>query len=119
MPKSYKKLQKLLTFDNLMSQLDRKFNEIFDARRSNTTYSLADIFKSAFAMFSLKSPSLLSFQEQTRIERRNLKSIYRIGKIPADTQMRAVLDQIAPESVRDLFPFLFNRLRDAGVIKQY
>ncbi len=33
--------------------------------------------------------------------------------------MRAVLDQVAPESVRDLFPFLFNRLLDAGVIKQY
>lgn len=119
MPKSYKKLQKLLTFDNLMSQLDRKFKDISDTRRSNTSYPLADIFKSGFAMFSLKSPSLLSFQEQTRIERRNLKSIYRIGKIPADTQMRAVLDQVAPESVRDLFPFLFDRLRDAGVIKDF
>lgn len=119
MPKSYKKLQKLLTFDNLMSHLDRHFNDITDHRRSNTTYSLADILKSGFAMFSLKSPSLLSFQEQTRIERRNLKSIYRIGKIPADTQMRTVLDQVSPEVVRDVFPQVFARLQNAGVIKEY
>jgi hypothetical protein len=119
MPKSYKKLQELLTFDNLMTHLDEQFDKILDHRRANTTYCLPDVLKSAFSMFSLKSPSLLSFQEQTRIERRNLKRIYRIGKIPADTQMRTVLDQIEPENVRRIFPSLFGLLSEAGVIKEY
>src|SRR5438034_7950832 len=35
-------------------------------RSTNASYELADILRSAFAMFSLKSPSLLSFREQTR-----------------------------------------------------
>lgn len=119
MPKSYKKLQKLLTFDNLMSGLDRQFKDIVDHRRNNKTYSLSDTLKSAFAMFSLKSPSLLSFQEQTRVERRNLKQIYRIGKVPGDTQMREILDRIGPDSIRDIFPVIFERLRKAGVIKEF
>jgi hypothetical protein len=119
MPKSYKKLQKLLTFDNLMIRLDQQFKEMFDHRRNNATYSLADVLKSGFAMFSLKSPSLLSFQEQTRIERRNLKQIYRIGKIPADTQMRVILDGVEPDSIRDMFPVFYGRLKQAGVIKEY
>lgn len=119
MPKSYKKLQKKLTFDNLMKQLDQHFQEIADHRRNNTTYSLSDVLKSGFAMFSLKCPSLLSFQEQTRNERRNLKQIYRIGDIPSDTQMRTVLDGVEVDSVRNLFPELLTRLSQAGVIKEY
>ena len=119
MPKSYKKLQRRLTFDNLMTHLDQQFSAIADHRRANTSYSLSDVLKSAFAMFSLKSPSLLSFQEQTRIERRNLKQIYQIQKIPADSQMRTVLDCVEPEHIRRMFPPLIARLREAGVIKEY
>lgn len=119
MPKSYKKLQKLLTFDNLMKGLDQQFKRIADQRRNNTTYSLADVLKSAFAMFSLKSPSLLNFQEQTRIERENLQQIYRIGKIPSDTQMREILDGVESTALRDIFPTLVERLREAGVLREY
>ncbi len=119
MPKSFLKLQKRLTFDNLMRHLQQHFNRITDHRRANKSYSLSDVLKSAFAMFSLKSPSLLSFQEQTRIERSNLKQIYRIGEIPADSQMRAILDKVEPASVRLIFPAIFTLLRQAGVIKEY
>lgn len=102
-----------------MRHLQRQFNQIADYRRANKSYSLSDVLKSAFAMFSLKSPSLLSFQEQTRIERSNLKQIYRIGEIPADTQMRATLDKVEPASIRSLFPSVLALLREAGVVKEY
>jgi len=119
MPKSYKQLQKLLTFDNLMTHLEQQFSAITDHRRANITYSLADVLKSAFAMFSLQSPSLLTFQEQTRIERRNLKQIYRLQKIPADTQMRVTLDGVEPAVVRRIFPQLLDLLSRAGVVREY
>lgn len=119
MRKSYRELQKLLTFDNLMTHLEEQFNRIKDHRRNNTTYSLTDVLKSAFAMFSLKSPSLLSFQEQTHVERENLKQVYRLRQIPADSQMRATLDRVEPHQVRQLFAFFFNLLRRAGVLKEY
>jgi hypothetical protein len=70
-------------------------------------------------MFSLKSPSLLAFEEQTKVERRNLHSIYHIGAIPSDTQMREALDPIDPAPLGKLFSTLFATLEMTGVIEEY
>ena len=56
MAKSYRQLQQKLTFDELMRELDAEFQNLPDHRASNARYELADALKSAFAMFSLKSP---------------------------------------------------------------
>jgi hypothetical protein len=119
MPRNYKKRQPLITFDTLMQTLSEEFAQLPDHRRSNASYDLADIFRSAFAMFSLKSPSLLSFREQTKSERQNLQAIYHIAAIPSDTQMRTALDPVSPPHLRTLFTKLFAILCEAGLIKQY
>jgi Transposase DDE domain len=75
--------------------------------------------RGAFAMFSLKSPSLLAFKELTRQEEKNLKAIYQIRSIPSDTQMRTTLDPLSPAPLRTLFAKLFHKLSEAGVIKEY
>lgn len=54
-----------------------------------------------------------------RQEEKNLKAIYHIQSIPGDTQMRVALDPLAPSPLRALFAKLFNKLREAGVIKEY
>jgi Transposase DDE domain len=119
MPRKYKKRQPPITFDTLMKTLSDEFERLPDHRRANTSYDLADVLRSAFAMFSLKSPSLLAFREQTKPERQNLQAIYHIGAIPSDTQMRATLDPVSPLPLRTLFATLFAILCEAGVIKQY
>ena len=119
MPLSYKKRQQKLTFDALMQTVSQEFALIPDHRRSNTSYPLADVLCSAFAMFSLKSPSLLWFREQTRQERRNLYAIYHIREIPGDTQMRAALDPLSPQPLRARFATLFATLEKSGVVKEY
>lgn len=55
----------------------------------------------AFAMFSLKDPSLLAFQE--RLEDPSLKNLYRIGNIPSDTQMRDILDPVEVDQINECF----------------
>jgi hypothetical protein len=71
-------------------------------------------------MFSLKSPSLPDFKQQTLPEASNLKTIYRIaGPVPCDNQMRGILDPLDPQSLRPLFGACFSRLRRAGVIRDY
>src|SRR5205085_4980675 len=99
--------------------LSDEFDQLPDHRRVNASYSLGDVLRSAFAMFSLKSPSLLAFSEQTLAEQDNLQSIYRIAAIPSDTQMRAVLDPLSPSPLRALFVKLFHLLSAVGVVKQY
>src|SRR5438132_7875296 len=98
-----------------MEMLSEEFAQLPDHRRANSSYGLADVLRSAFAMFSLKSPSLLSFKEQTKQEEKNLKAIYHLHSVPGDTQMRATLDPLAPSPLRVLFPKLFNKLSEAGV----
>src|SRR5262245_19953448 len=102
-----------------METLSEEFTQLPDHRRTNSSYELADVLRSAFAMFSLKSPSLLSFREQTKQEERNLHAIYRIHSVPGDTQMRAALDPVLPSPLRAIFPKLFHQLSRAGVIKEY
>ncbi len=52
MPLSYKKRQQKLTFDALMQTLSQEFERLPDHRRNTTSYPLADVLRSAFAMFS-------------------------------------------------------------------
>lgn len=102
-----------------MKMLSEEFAQLPDHRRVNSSYRLADVLRSAFAMFSLKSPSLLSFKEQTRQEEKNLKAIYHIQSIPSDTQMRTALDPVDPTPLRAIFPRFYSELNRAGVIKEY
>jgi len=113
------KNQKEITFEKIMKSLSDEFEEIEDHRRANTSYELGDILKSGFAMFSLKSPSLMSFKEQTQQERQNLENIYKIKTLAGDTQIRAVLDGVKPLEIREIFPKIFNKLWEAGVVKEY
>jgi hypothetical protein len=119
MPRNSKRLQEKITFDNLVEILSEEFARLPDHRRANSRYELADVLCSAFAMFSLKSPSLLAFKELTKQEENNLKAIYQIQSVPSDTQMRTTLDPLSPALLRTLFAKLFNKLSQAGVIKEY
>jgi hypothetical protein len=121
MPKNYAQLQQALTFDELMRFLDTQFQSFPDRRTGNAIrYKLPDVLKSAFAMFSLKSPSLLDFKEQAVAEEKNLHYIYRIeGEIPCDNQMRSMLDPLDPNLLRPLLGACFDRLSEAGIVREY
>ncbi len=121
MPKSYAQLQQSLTFDEMMKTLDEQFRTIPDNRTGNAVqYQLPNVLKAAFAMFSLKHPSLLDFKTQSTAEENNLHNIYRIeGNIPSDNQMRGILDPVDPRLLRPLFQTYFSLLSEAGVIGEY
>ena len=119
MPGNYKKRQEKITFDAVIQSVSAEFGKIADHRCVNAKYKLTNMLGSAFAMFSLKAPSLLSFDERTTVESRNLTSLFQIEEIPSDTQMRAALDFVAPAPLRQMFRTLFETLQTAGVIKEY
>lgn len=120
MRESYSQLQQKLKFDKCMKILDEGFQKIKDHRKSNTSYPLSNVLKAAFAMFSLKAPSLLNFKKQSDPEANNLRHVYLLtGEIPCDTQMRATLDPVQPSLLRKLFRALFVPLKLAGVLRDY
>ena len=101
--------RKHLSADALFRMVRSGFAAIPDYRLSDTEISLTDALMAAFALFSLKSPSLLAFDKH-RVEG-NLGTIYAIDHVPCDTQMREILDPVSPESVRPLFKSVFGQLQ--------
>src|SRR5713101_8833118 len=101
--------RKYLSADALFRLVRSGCTNIPDHRGGETEIALADALMAAFAMFSLKSPSLLAFDKH-RVEG-NLGTIYAIDHVPCDTQMREILDPVSPESVRPLFKSVFGQLQ--------
>ncbi len=101
--------RKHLSADALFRLVRSGFANSPDYRRSDTEISLTDALMSAFAMFSLKSPSLLAFDKE-RAEG-NLHTIYGMERVPCDTHMREILDPASPESLRPSFKSVFRQLQ--------
>jgi hypothetical protein len=70
----------------------------------------------AFALFSLKSPSLLAFDKE-RTEG-NLHQIYGIARVPCDTAMRQILAPVEPETLRPRFTAIFRALQRGKVLDE-
>lgn len=112
------KIRKNLSASSLYEKLYKGFAEVEDPRRGKPEIAIEDILMSGFAMFSLKSPSLLAFDSR-RKEPENLHKIYGIGRIPCDTTMRSVLDQVKPESLRKGFKDIFGVLQRGKGLEPY
>ena len=113
-----KKSRKHLSADALFKQIHDGFEKLKDNTISSTRFSLTDILMSGFAMFSLKEPSLLSFDER-RTTDKNLKNIYHIEHIPSDTYMRTRLDEVEPTNLRPLFRDVFRQLQRGKVLEPF
>ena len=119
MKKSYQKVRENISMDAEIEQLQNLFKEVKDKRASNSRHKLKDILMSGYAMFSLKYPSLLNFEEQNKLEKLNLKAVYGIEKNCSDTNLRKVLDEVNPNFIRKYFSKKFNLLEDSGFISDY
>jgi hypothetical protein len=109
------KTRKHLSADALFGLLRTGFAAIADHRPGNPDIALADALMSAFAMFSLKSPSLLAFDRE-RTEG-NLQRVYGMERVPCDTSMREILDPVVPESLRPLYQRVFGALQRGKVLE--
>jgi hypothetical protein len=102
-------VRKHLSADALFDVVRSGFAGIPDPRCADVDISLTDTLMSAFAMFSLKAPSLLAFDKE-RAEG-NLHTIYGIQRVPCDTYMRERLDPLSPKWLRPVFKRVFRQLQ--------
>jgi len=101
--------RKHLSADALFRLVQSGFASLPDYRVGETEIALTDALMSAFAMFSLKAPSLLAFDKE-RAEG-NLHTIYGIARVPCDTHMREILDPVSPKWLRPVFRSVFRQLQ--------
>ena len=109
-------IRKHLNSDAIHKRLHKDFSEVSDFRE-DPDISNADALMSGFAMFSLKDPSLLAFDGRRKTHS-NLGNIYHIGKVPCDSQMRTILDEVSPEELRKPFTNIFWELQRGKVLER-
>ncbi|MFZ4469965.1 MAG: hypothetical protein ACOYOZ_11950, partial [Pirellula sp.] len=79
------KIRETLSLDGLIRIVSKGFHRVCD-HRQRPQIPLGDVLGAAFAMFSLKDPSLLAFDQ--RRPDANLRQLYCLGHVPSDTSMR-------------------------------
>ena len=112
------KVRKHLSADALLSTVHVNFANIND-HRTNPDISLEDALMSGFAVFSLKDPSLLAFDERRRTCDPNLHNIYKIGTVPSDTRMREILDEVDPNTIGGTFKDIFAKLQRGKALEPF
>ena len=115
-------LKKHLSFTALRHALTDRFNRIDDLRQgAKVGYPLHDCLMSGFAMMYFQDPSILCFQQriQDRAQRNNLGTVFNVGTIPKETQMREVLDWVPPQAIEPVFADFLHRLQRGKQLAQY
>ncbi len=112
------KLRKHLNADALFKTVHADFKKIPEYRPGNVDIPMDDALMSAFAMFSLKDPSLLAFDERRKDDGclMNLQSVYGIDRVPCDTTMREIIDPVNPKDFSRSFKTVFSKLQRGGAL---
>ena len=98
-----------LSADALFGLVRNGFAHIPDDRLSEPDMALADALMAAFAMFSLKAPSLLAFDKERAAG--NLHTISGIERVPGDTYRREIRDPVSPKWLRPVVTSVVRQLQ--------
>jgi hypothetical protein len=105
----------------LPDSLEVAGEQIPDTRRAggNLRYRLFDGIKCAFALFFFLHPSLLDFQRamKERRKRDNLETLFRVGEMPGDNQIRTLVDGIEPSAPGGVFEKNLGIADEAGLLE--
>lgn len=95
----------MLSCTTLLDIVHQSFSRVQGPALRQGAISLPDCLLSGYALFSLKYPSLLQFDQHFREETvgHNLQRVYRVNQVPSDTQMRERLDEVDPRQLRRTF----------------
>ena len=104
-------LRQALSAPGLLRTARQCFLQIPD--KPSCAIPLVDHLMSGLALFGLKYPSLLQFDEDRRAGTTpaNLKALYGIEQAPGDTRFRERLDEVDPWALRPLYKHLFSQLQ--------
>ena len=110
--------RKDLSADALIATLHATFSQISDHRKG-AKIAINDAVMAAFAMFSLKDPSLLAFDRRRLEHDKNLIDIFKIKNVPCDTQMRDIIDKISPDAFSCAYKNIFNKVEQNNELSKF
>ena len=116
-----KNFRKHLSANGLIKTINNCFKKVKDPSNRNGKISILDCLMSCFAIFSLKYPSLLSYEIEMKNSksRTNLKKLYYIHNPPSDATMRERLDPLDPSLLRPAFKKVFSLIQRGKDLESY
>lgn len=114
-------MKKHVSAPALLKRVRSQFEKIPDVKGLRSKISLTDCLMSGLAVFGLKMPSLLQFDEHLSVERikHNLSTLYKIERAPCDTYLRERLDRVDFNYLRRSFNRVFASLQRQKVLERY
>lgn len=116
-------LRKHLSMPGLLNRARNQFHKIADPLSGKTQYTLVDCLLSGLALFGMKYPSLLKFDEDSHAQesriRHNLKKLYQIEQAPCDTYFRERLDGVEPHELQRAMNRIIAQLQRSKVLEAY
>jgi hypothetical protein len=117
--------KKQLSAKGLLEETRSVFAKITETPKDNrglkNNIPLVDCLMSGLAIFGLKFPSLLQFDQDrnNKVVKHNLKTLYGVQKTPCDTYLRERLDKVDSQLLRPAFKHLFSLIQRGKVIEDY
>ncbi len=114
-------VRKFLSADALVASVYQRFKKIPDPRALPHTVpiSFTDVLMSGLAVFGLKFPSLLQYDQHREVLDTNLKTLYHINRAPSDTYLRERLDELNPGFLRPAFKEIFAQLQRGKCLERF
>lgn len=114
-------IRKNLCADSLISTIYHCFQKIPDPRNlsSSASISFTDVLMSGLAVFGLKFPSLLQYDQNRKTLDQNLLNLYHINCTPSDTYLRERLDELDPSFIRPAFKKIFAQVQRGKCLEEF
>ena len=114
-------IRKYLSADGLHKAVINSLQKEKLVEYKKSEFSWKDCVMSGLAIFGLKFPSLLKFEEHKndKVIRGNLKNLYHVNKAPSDTCLRERLDTLSPKNLRRPFRTIFAFLQRGKILERF
>lgn len=114
-------IRKSLCADTLISDIYGWFLKIPDPRQlsKRKAISFTDVLMSGLAIFGLKFPSLLKYDQHRATIDHNMLTLYHIQQPPSDSYLRERLDELDPCLIRPVFKKLFAKLQRGKCLEEF
>ena len=112
---------KKIKIEHCLDLLIEFFTHFKDPRTGYKEIPIQDFLLSSYAIFALKYPSLLSFENDMVDEKKfhNLKTLFGVSRVPSDTHLRDIMDKIDSKQFRKIFTKLFAEVQRSKVFEVY
>lgn len=116
-------MTKPIKMGRVVERLCESWLTLTDVRKGNNSqkYAMTDGALAAFSVFFTQSPSFLSFQRDMEQKKRNsnAKTLFKVGQIPSDQQIRNLLDPVSPEEIHSDTWWMLDELAACGYLESY